>query len=164
MIPMTDSQSILADDFFSVIENHEIINWESKDFWMKIDHTIHKNNHKNRQKIYNLIGFLSKNSCFDIKKSPTNKRIKLYTENEKLKHMRNTIIQENLNDILNEKYEQTLDNIRAKESDLNFLESLSNEYPSIRNTLAKYQSEYKEDIKALKSNINVIKIILDKKV
>lgn len=159
---MTDSQSILADDFFSVIENHEIINWESKDFWMKIDHTIHKNNQKNRQKIYNLIGFLSKNSCFDITKSPTKKRIKLYTENEKLKKMRNKIIQENLNDILNEKYGKTLDSIRVKESELNFIISLYNEYPSIKNTLAKYQEKYEEDIKALKSNINVIKDILER--
>lgn len=157
---MKITQSPLADNFFEIVENNEIINWEPKDFWMKIDHSIHQNKREIQQKVYNLISFLSKNSCFEIKRSPTNRRIKIYTENAKLKIIRNKILMEKLSDVLNEKYEKILDDIRIKEQELNFIQSLSMENPSIKNILYQHQTKYEDEIKELELNIKVIKKIL----
>lgn len=157
---MKITQSLLADDFFEIIENNEIINWESKDFWMRIDDSIHRNKSENQKNIYNLINFLSKNSCFEIKKSPTNKRINTYTENKKLRSIRNNILLEKLNDFLNEKHEYIQENIKKKKKELNFIRSLSEENPSIKNILSKHQIEYEDEIKELELKVTVIKKIL----
>lgn len=157
---MKITQSLLADDFFEIIENNEIINWESKDFWMRIDGSIHRNKSENQKNIYNLINFLSKNSCFEIKRSPTNKRIKIYTENKKLRNIRNNILLEKLNDFLNEKHEFIQEDIKKKKKELNFIRSLSEENPSIKNILSKHQIEYEDEIKELELRVTVIQKIL----
>lgn len=149
-------QTMLADDFFDIIENNEIINWETKDFWKKIDHSQYKDEQNLQQQIYKLISLLAKNSCFDVKRSEKNKRLKIYTENKKLKRIRNLVIQDKLNEVLEEKYNSTLEEINLKENELKFILSLLEENPSFKSILDNHHTKYKNELYILKSKINVM--------
>ena len=151
----------LSNEFFSIIENHEIINWESKDFWEKMNHSLYTDKQKMRKRMYAGIRVLTICKFFEIKKSPNNNRVNIYTENQRLKSFRSDLIQNRLKDVLSKKHNQILEDIKIKENELNFIQLLSIENPSIKNHLDKYNKKYENDMDFLKSNIKVIEKILD---
>lgn len=151
----------LAKEFFSIIENYEINNWQAKDFWGKMNHSLYIDKQLMRKKMYAGIRVLVICNFFNIQKSSSNKRINIYTENKRLKEFRKEIIQNQLNEALNGKHHKMIEEVKIKENEIDFIKSLCEEIPSIEKHLDKYNKKYIKEMDILRSNIRVIEKILN---
>ena len=150
----------LTIEFFYILENFEIINWEAKDFWSKMDASAYSDVNTMRQKMYAAIKFLVSYEHLDVKKSPNHKELNIYSENEALRSFYKEVMRLRVNDELMDTYNQLLEEIKIKENSIKFIASLIDNHPSIKNHLNEHNKQYENELIKLKSNVNLMKDII----
>ena len=145
--------------FFSIFEKLTIENWEAKDFISNVLEK-HLRTTQNKQRIYQGINVLV--VCGYLKKTinPKKKNRFLYSETEKIIDYRFNKKQEKLAKALNEKMDSVQDSILQKSIEVDFINSLKDEYPKIANQLDAIEQEHIDSLNNLTIQQNIIKSLM----
>lgn len=141
----------LTEEFEKVVQEHDIENWEAKNFYSKFESVKVSscNSEKYRRTVYIGIKILLRRGYLSVKGSPTHSKKFVYSETQKLKDLR--LGKNHIEIFINEKNEldQNLYFLSVQE---NFVEDLIYKYP-----------ELSEEIKKYKKKLNDYKVICNAK-
>lgn len=153
----------LANHFVEIIKNHEIENWQAKNFWSIIkqsDQLDSLNLKVLREDMYAAIKLLSKNDYLVAQKSPFNKNAYLYSESQKIKDLRKQLMEiEEKNPLIVKKYSINKD-LESFKNEIEFLDELISSCPEYEYQIKKYREEIDYQLNYCKVKIRTINNIL----
>jgi len=147
----------LYDDFLDLFINHEVNNWQAKDFWEKML-TSRPNMPKTaKRRMYSGLKILLNFKYLEADPTTSSKNSFRYKETPRLNDLRNKYKKQKLQDIFMSKKSDLLTELEEKENNIEFLNNLlSNDA-----TLEKYFITHKHEIeKKINSNIKLMEDIL----
>lgn len=147
-------------DFLEIFDKYEVKGWNAKDFVNKLP--LYKLNESNKKKMYQGLQILVRCKYLVIDPTTSKKNKFSYSETKRANELRMRIKKEKLEQIFSSKKAIFLQEVLAKENNINFIKDIL----STDNSLEKYLIEYKEmfelDVQKLNSNINLMDDILNK--
>lgn len=152
----------LYHEFLELFDNYEIQNWEAKQFWEKLNITQDKRNEKTKRLMYSGLKVLMYYKYLEIDPATSKKNIFSYTETPRMNELRNRTKKQKLEEIFSKKKAEFLDQIKDKENNIEFLQSLLSDDKTLEKYFINYKEQLKNDIKNINSNIKLMDDIMSK--
>ncbi|HHX4924422.1 hypothetical protein [Acinetobacter baumannii] len=111
----------LYDEFMDIFMNHEICNWQAKNFWEKINLSQTYGSYERRRQMYAGLKVLVKYNYLEIDFNSSTKRAYSYKERPRLEELRNKYKKHQLEKIFSTKKIELLSQIKEKENNINFI-------------------------------------------
>ena len=151
----------LYDDFLKVFIDNEIINWQAKHFWEKMGLNQRYRAKRCKQLMYIGLRVLLKCQYLEVDANKSTKKAFSYNETSRLNELRNQYKKHKLESIFSIKEIEFMDQIKDKENNLKFIESLLSNDKTLEKHLIKYKEKLENDIKNINSNIRLMKDIMN---
>ncbi len=148
------------DEFMTIFKNHNISNWEAKDFVKLIMGSNVKINKKNQFEIYKALKILVRYKYLSIDPSQSTQNRFSYCETELMNELRVSPILNKLGQIFELKELELLKQIQEKEHNISFIKSLCEDNPEVTDFLNKKIEKLNDEISLIKSNISLMENIL----
>ncbi|MGO1064073.1 hypothetical protein [Acinetobacter lwoffii] len=149
-------------EFLELFDNYEIQNWEAKQFWEKLNMSQNNRNEKSKRLMYSGLRVLMKLKYLEVNPLTSKKNIFSYTETPRMKELRNRTKKQKLEEIFSKKKTEFLDQIKDKENNIKFLQSLLSDDKTLEKYFINYEEQLKNDIKNINSNIRLMDEIISK--
>jgi hypothetical protein len=149
-------------EFLELFDNYEIQNWEAKQFWEKLNISQNNKNEKSKRLMYSGLRVLVQLQYLEVNPLTSKKNIFSYTETPRMNELRNRIKKQKLEEIFSKKKTEFLDQIKDKENNIEFLESLLSDDKTLEKYFINYKEQLKNDIKNINSNIRLMNEIMKK--
>ncbi|WP_312329237.1 hypothetical protein [Acinetobacter sp.] len=149
-------------EFLELFDNYEIQNWEAKQFWEKLNISQNNKNEKSKRLMYSGLRVLVQLQYLEVNPLISKKNIFSYTETPRMNELRNRIKKQKLEEIFSKKKTEFLDQIKDKENNIEFLESLLSDDKTLEKYFINYKEQLKNDIKNINSNIRLMNEIMNK--
>jgi len=149
-------------EFLELFDNYEIQNWEAKQFWEKLNISQNNKNEKSKRLMYSGLRVLVQLQYLEVNPLTSKKNIFSYTETPRMNELRNRIKKQKLEEIFSKKKTEFLDQIKDKENNIEFLESLLSDDKTLEKYFINYKEQLKNDIKNINSNIRLMNEIMNK--
>ncbi|KEC83674.1 hypothetical protein [Acinetobacter sp. ETR1] len=147
------------DEFMTIFKNHNISNWEAKDFVKLIIGSNVKINKKNQFEIYRALKILVRYKYLSINPTQSTQKRFIYCETELIKELRISPIRNKLGQIFELKELELLKQIQEKEYNISFIKSLCEDNPEVTDFLNKKIEKLNDEISLIKSNISLMEDI-----
>lgn len=149
----------LYDEFMDIFTNHEIKNWQAKNFWEKM---IEKRGIKNKDKRLMYVGLRVLVKCNYLAVDPihSTKTNFSYHETNRLEKLREQNKKKKLKEVFLEKKEEFLVQIKDKENNINFIQTLILSDQTLEKYLIVHQKKLENEIRSINSNIKFMEDIL----
>ena len=148
------------DEFMTIFKNHNISNWEAKDFVKLIMGNNVKINKKNQFEIYKALKILVRYKYLSIDPSKSTQNRFSYCETELMNELRVSPILNKLGQIFELKELELLKQIQEKEHNISCIKSLCEDNPEVTDFLNKKIEKLNDEISLIKSNISLMENIL----
>lgn len=158
---MKTSNLPLGSQFFSILEENQIVDWEAKHFWEKMQKNSHDNKNSTKVMLYRGLEILVINKYLEKRKSPNNKRVHLYTGTSRIEYFINYQYNKELHRHLDQKIYDLNQGINNYECRLNFINELTMENSILEKYVSKYTAELNNQINELQLKLDVINSIID---
>lgn len=152
----------LYHEFLELFDNYEIQNWEAKQFWEKLNISQNNRNEKSKRLMYSGLRVLMQLQYLEVNPSISKKNIFSYTETPRMNELRNRTKKQKLEEIFSKKKIEFLDQIKDKENNIEFLQSLLSHDKTLEKYFINHKETMENDIKNIKSNIKLMDEILSK--
>lgn len=149
-------------EFLELFDNYEIQNWEAKQFWEKLNISQNNRNEKSKRLMYSGLRILMQLQYLEVNPLTSKKNIFSYTETPRMNDLRDRTKKRKLEDIFSKKKTEFLDQIKDKENNIEFLQSLLSDDKTLEKYFINHKEKLKNDIKNIKSNIRLMDEILSK--
>lgn len=149
-------------EFLELFDNYEIQNWEAKQFWEKLNISQNNKNEKSKRLMYSGLRVLMQLQYLEVNPLTSKKNIFSYTETPRMNELRNRIKKQKLEEIFSQKKTEFLDQIKDKENNIEFLQSLLSDDKTLEKYFINHKEQLKNDIKKINSNIRLMHEILSK--
>lgn len=144
-----------------IFENHEIINWEAKDFWNKLALEEHPNAVKFRRIMYSNLRALLREKYLMIDQTKSKKNRLSYSQTEHLIEFKQKLKAKRIKNAFDEKKVQLLLDVKEKRNNMFFLLHLIDEDNNLEKYLSKFSDDLIQEIDAINSNIKLMEMILN---
>lgn len=151
----------LYDEFMDIFANHEIKNWQAKHFWEKI---VIYNNFRpehHRRLMYAGLRVLVKYDYLEIDVSQSTRSTFSYKETHQLDRLREKYKKQKLEKVFLAKKAEFLDQIKDKETNINFIQTLLADDKSLAKYFIVHQQNLENDIRSINSNIKFMEDVLN---
>ena len=149
-------------EFLELFDNYEVQNWQAKQFWEKLNISQHNRNKKSKQLMYCGLKVLMQLKYLEIDHEKSKKRVFSYTETPRMNELRNRTKKHRLEKTFSKKKIEFFDQIKDKENNIEFLESLLSEDKTLEKYFINYKEKLENEIKNINSNIRLMDEILNK--
>lgn len=150
----------LYDEFLKIFINYEIVDWQAKHFWEKIMLNPDYRSLRSKQLMYVGLRVLLRCDYLKIDNIKSTRKSFSYNETPRLNELRNRYKKQKLENIFSEKKSHFLDEIKDKENNIRFIESLLLEDKTLDKYLINYKEKLQIDIKNINSNIRLMNDII----
>lgn len=152
----------LYNDFMDIFENHEVKNWQAKNFWEVMKFNIPDGSQKFKRQMYTGLKVLLTCEYLKIDSTRSSKQLFIYNETPRLEELRNRYKNEKLTTIFSSKKTALIELIEEKEENIKFI----NDLVSADNSLERYFIDIikmlEKDIRKFKSNIKLMDEIINR--
>ncbi|MFV5312352.1 hypothetical protein VXN68_09095 [Acinetobacter schindleri] len=149
-------------EFLELFDNYEIQNWEAKQFWEKLNISQNNRNEKSKRLMYSGLRVLMQLKYLEVNPLTSKKNIFSYTETPRMNELRKRTKKQKLEEIFSKKKTEFLDQIKDKENNIEFLQSLLSDDKTLEKYFINYKEQLKNDIKNINSNIRLMDEIISK--
>ncbi|EXD29598.1 hypothetical protein J500_3511 [Acinetobacter sp. 479375] len=112
--------------------------------------------------MYSGLRVLMQLQYLEVNPLTSKKNIFSYTETPRMNELRNRIKKQKLEEIFSKKKIEFLDQIKDKENNIEFLQSLLSDDKTLEKYFINYKEQLKNDIKNINSNIRLMDEIISK--
>ena len=147
-------------EFLELFDNYEIQNWEAKQFWEKLNISQNNRNEKSKRLMYSGLRVLMQLKYLEVNPLTSKKNIFSYTETPRMNELRKRTKKQKLEEIFSKKKTEFLDQIKDKENNIEFLQSLLSDDKTLEKHLINHKEKLENDIKNMHSNIRLMKDIM----
>lgn len=144
----------LYDEFLKIFINHKIKNWQAKHFWEKMGLNQHYRAKRCKRLMYVGLRVLLRCKYLEIDVTKSSKKAFSYKETPRLNELRDKYKKQKLEAIFSIKKSEFLNQIKDKENNIEFIESLLSDDKTLEKYFINYKEKLETDIKNIKSNIN----------
>lgn len=150
----------LYDEFMEIFANHEIKNWQAKDFWreMKICEISSK---KPKSRMYAGLRILLKYRYLEVNQNHAAKRAFDYKETPRLNELRDKYKKDKLARIFIRKKIEFLSEINEKENNIDFIKKLLTDDKTLEKYFITHQQKLENEIRNINSNIKFMEEVLN---
>lgn len=152
----------LYHEFLELFDNYEIQNWRAKQFWEKLNINQIYRNDKTKRLMYSGLKILIRFQYLEVNHETSRKNVFSYTETPRMNELRNRTKKQKLEEIFSKKKTEFLDQIKDKENNIEFLESLLSDDKTLEKYFINHKETMENDIKNIKSNIKLMDDIMNK--
>lgn len=146
----------LYDEFLNIFINHEIINWQAKHFWEKMGLNQRYRAKRCKRIMYVGLRVLLRCKYLEIDVTKSSKKAFSYKETPRLNELRGRYKIQKLEAIFSIKKSEFLNQIKDKENNIEFIESLLSDDKTLEKYFINHKEKLETDIKNIKSNINLM--------
>ncbi|MFY5965498.1 hypothetical protein ACOUVW_12930 [Acinetobacter baumannii] len=150
----------LYDDFLKIFIDNEIINWQVKHFWEKMGLKQHYRAEHCKRLMYVGLRVLLRCKYLEIDEVKSTKKSFSYKETHRLDELRDKYRKQKLEAIFSVKKIEFSNQIKDKENNIKFLESLLLEDKTLEKYFINHKEKLEADIKNIKSNIKFMDSIM----
>lgn len=150
----------LYDEFMNIFLDHEIVNWQAKDFWEKMELNPRYKTKRYKRMMYIGLRVLLRYKCLEIDVTKSSKKAFSYKETPRLNELRDRYKKQKLEAIFSIKKSEFLNQIKDKENNIEFIESLLSDDKTLEKYFINHKEKLETDIKNIKSNIELMNNIM----
>ncbi|AYA68929.1 hypothetical protein CDG62_11535 [Acinetobacter sp. WCHA55] len=143
----------LYDEFLKIFINHEIKNWQAKHFWEKMGLNQPYRAKRCKRLMYVGLRILLRCKYLEIDVTQSSKKAFSYKETPRLNELRDKYKKQKLEAIFSIKKSEFLNQIKDKENNIEFIESLLLDDKTLEKYFINHKEKLETDIKNIKSNI-----------
>lgn len=147
-------------EFAEIFENHDIINWQAKDFWEKIGLQEAYDAKNRRKMLYKGLRILVKTKYLRIDPAKSTKQCFSYVQTEHLVHLKKSMRVSILEQAFEQKKAELLKEQSDKRRSAFFINNLMIENYYLRKYLTAMSEDLDRDIQIINSNLQLMKMIL----
>lgn len=151
----------LYDEFMDIFANHEIMNWQAKHFWGKMSIGKSSEAEQHRRQMYAGLRVLVKCHYLEVDLSQSTRKIFCYKETYRLDNLRETLKKQKLERVFLEKKTEFLGQIKDKENNINFIQTLLADDKTLEKYFIVHQQKLENDIRSINSNIKFMDDVLN---
>ncbi|OTG94067.1 hypothetical protein [Acinetobacter sp. ANC 4973] len=151
----------LYDDFLKIFIDNEIINWQAKHFWEKMELNQRYRAERCKQLMYIGLRVLIKCQYLEVDVNKSTQKAFSYNETSRLNELRNQYKKHKLENIFSIKEIEFINLIKDKENNLTFIESLLSNDKTLEKYLINHKEKLENEIKNMHSNIRLMKDIMN---
>ena len=151
----------LYDEFLKIFINHEIINWQAKHFWEKMGLNQRYRAKRCKRLMYVGLRVLLRCKYLEIDVTKSSKKAFSYKETPRLNELRDRYKKQKLEAIFSIKKSEFLNQIKDKENNIEFIESLLSDDKTLEKYFINHKEKLETDIKNIKSNIKLMDSIMN---
>ncbi|HFD0354188.1 TPA: hypothetical protein ACF00A_000077 [Acinetobacter nosocomialis] len=152
----------LYHEFLELFDNHEIQNWQAKQFWEKLNISQHNRTEKTKRLMYSGLRVLMQLQYLEVDPLTSKKNIFSYTETPRMNELRSRTKIQSLKETFSKKKTEFINQIKDKENNIEFLESLLLEDQTLEKYFISHKEKLENEIKNINSNIRLMDEILSK--
>lgn len=152
----------LYHEFLELFDNYEIQNWQAKQFWEKLNISQNQRNEKSKRLMYSGLKVLMYYQYLEVDPATSNKNVFSYKETPRMNELRNRTKKQKLEETFAKKKSEFLDQIKDKENNIEFLQSLLSYDETLEKYFINHKEKLKNEIKNINSNIRLMDEILSK--
>lgn len=152
----------LYHEFLELFDNYEIQNWRAKQFWEKLNVNQNYRNEKSKRLMYSGLKVLMYYKYLEIDPAASKKNIFSYTETPRMNELRNRTKKQKLEKIFSEKKVKFLAQIKDKENNIDFIETLLSDNKTLEKYFINHKERLENEIKNINSNIRLMDEIFNK--
>ncbi|MDM1786760.1 hypothetical protein [Acinetobacter bereziniae] len=151
----------LYDEFMDIFANHEIKNWQAKHFWerMSVGKSYFAEQH--RRLMYAGLKVLVKCQYLEVDVSQSTSKAFSYIETNRLDNLREKYKKQKLERIFLTKKTEFLCQIKDKENNINFIQTLLADDKTLEKYFIAHQQKLENDIRSINSNIKFMEDVLN---
>ena len=150
----------LYDEFLKIFIDHEILNWQAKHFWEKMGLNQRYRAKRCKRLMYVGLRVLLRCKYLEIDVSKSSKKAFSYKETPRLNELRDRYKKQKLEAIFSIKKSEFLNQIKDKENNIEFIESLLSDDKTLEKYFINHKEKLETDIKNIKSNIELMNNIM----
>lgn len=151
----------LYNEFMVIFANYEIKNWQAKQFWEKMGLNQRYRAKRCKRLMYVGLKVLLKCNYLEVDMSKSSTKAFSYNETERLNELRNKFKKQKLEAIFTIKKAEFTNEIKDKENNIEFIESLLLEDETLNKYFINHREKLTNDIQKLKSNIILMEDIMN---
>ncbi|MFV5374271.1 hypothetical protein [Acinetobacter calcoaceticus] len=151
----------LYDQFMDIFANHEIKNWQAKHFWEKMGMNNSSRAEQHRHLMYAGLRVLVKCHYLEVDVTQSTRKTFSYKETHRLENLREKHKKQILERVFLEKKTEFLGQIKDKETNINFIQSLLADDKTLEKYFILHQQKLENDIRSINSNIKFMEDILN---
>lgn len=151
----------LYEEFIDIFANHEIRNWQAKHFWKEMMGNQNIRTEKDRRLMYAGLKILVKCHYLEVDVAQSTKKAFSYKETQRLENLRENYKKQKLEKVFLEKKTEFLCQIKDKENNINFIQTLLADDRTLEKFFIVHQQKLENDIKNINSNIKFMEDILN---
>lgn len=152
----------LYHEFLELFDNYEIQNWQAKQFWKKLNISQNNRNEKTKRLMYSGLKVLMQFQYLEVDHETSKRKVFSYTETPRMNELRNRTKKQRLEETFSKKKTEFLDQIKDKENNIEFLQSLLSDDKTLEKYFINHKEKLKNEIKNINSNIRLMDEILSK--
>ncbi|ENU93546.1 hypothetical protein F971_00804 [Acinetobacter vivianii] len=151
----------LYDEFMDIFANHEIRNWQAKHFWKEMVGSLNIRAEQDKRLMYAGLKILVKCDYLEVDITQSKKGIFSYKETQRLELLRKKHIKQKLERVFVEKKIEFLCQIKDKENNINFIQTLLADDQTLEKYFLEHQLRLENDIRNINSNIKFMEDVLN---
>lgn len=152
----------LYHEFLELFDNYEIQNWQAKQFWKKLNISQNNRNEKTKRLMYSGLKVLMQFQYLEVDHETSKRKVFSYTETPRMNELRNRTKKHRLEKTFSKKKIEFFNQIKDKENNIDFLDSLLIEDKTLEKYFINYKEKLENEIKDINSNIRLMDEILNK--
>lgn len=151
----------LYNEFMDIFANHEIENWQAKDFWEKMEESPSYSTKRRQSLMYTGLRILLKYNYLEVDIYQSTRKAFSYKETSRLDELRNKYKKQKLERIFSTKKTEFLCQIKDKENNINFIQTLLADDKTLEKYFIVYQKNLENDIRSINANIKFMEEVLN---
>lgn len=151
----------LYNEFMDIFANYEIKNWQAKHFWEKMIIGKKSRTEQHRRLMYMGLRVLVKCEYLEVDMSESTSKTFSYNETRWLDELRKNHKKQMLEKVFLKKKTEFLDQIKDKENNINFIQTLLDDDKSLEKYFIEHQKKLENDIRSINSNLKFMEDVLN---